>query len=291
MVNMLHYDNARADAVGTTANTPETIGTITFLPTTTDCHLLIVQDCSTATRTTAEATSGTFNIDFKALMPQTLVVPSGIGEGGAGATNINALWNVGKYIPLKLKDKANFGGASVTGTYEVNTPEPTSDMAAQFTLAYSVGSINKHFLQNRGLAIAGALKTPTMWMDREEDDDAGTTVTSFTHPNAISVPYWVSRIHAHGVMVNNDAVATAGEHILGDNELTGTLQGLDPMKPPLPAQWATLGTAAASEIQFGELINPMYIECPSNDITITPKTNIQSATTGAFQVVTSLYGF
>lgn len=66
--------------------------------------------------------------------------------------------------------------------------------------------------------MSGALKTPIAWAAQEEDDDAGTTVTAFDHPNDINIPHWVSRICAHGVMVNNDAVATAGELIMGDNE-------------------------------------------------------------------------
>ena len=290
-MGILHYDVVRADVVGTTADTPETIGTIQLLPETSDVHLLFIQDVSTATRTSAEATSGTFNFNFRSLLNDILVVPSAFGEGGTGATNINGAWCNGKFIPLRVNKKADLGNARITGTYEVNLPEPTSDMAAQFMLAYSVGGIDKNFLANRGLAQSGALKTAISWCDREEDDNVGPTVTAFAHTNAITVPHWVSRVTAVGNMANNDAIASANEHFLADVEFTGTMQGLDPMHTPVPAAWAVAGTPAASEIQFGELISPMYIEAPQTDVTMQPNTNLQASTSAGVQIVTSLYGF
>ena len=108
----------------------------------------------------------------------------------------------------------------------------------------------------------------------------------------MTVPYWVSRIVAVGQQFNPDAVATAGEHVMGDVQLGGTMQGLDPMYLPLIARHASLGTAQNHDLQFGEIIYPFYVEPPTTaNVTITGTANLQQVTSGDNQVITTFYGF
>ena len=64
---MLHYQRVGADAVGTTAATYETVGTITLPSNATNVHAMIFQNASTATMTTAEAVHGQFIVNPRSL--------------------------------------------------------------------------------------------------------------------------------------------------------------------------------------------------------------------------------
>ena len=54
---------------------------------------------------------------------------------------------------------------------------------------------------------------------------------------------------------------------------------------------ASLGTAPGHPHQFGEVIRPMYIECPEADVSLDFTAVIESTTSGVYQQIVSLYGF
>ena len=292
---MLKYDYVAADAVGTTASTPEEIGTIQLLPEAKEVKFVLVQGANTGTSTTAEATSGKININWRSLCADQWELPIGIGSGGLGATNHNGRMDPGKLVPYNMGEVISgkgIGNARITFHYEALHPEPTADMAAQAFLAYSVGSVPDAVLANRGMAIAGGLKSKIGWTDFLYDDAIGTATSEAVDRRTCTVPSRVTRVVAFGQQFNQDAVSTAGEHVLGRVQLGGTMQGLDPMYLPLQAKHASLGTAQNNALEFGEIIYPFYVEPPSNaDVTFTGTAQLQQVTSGDNQIITSFYGF
>ena len=61
---------------------------------------------------------------------------------------------------------------------------------------------------------------------------------------------------------------------------------------PLQAVHAGLGTVVNANLEFGEMIYPMYLEPPNNaDVTLTGTAQLQQVTSGDNQVITTFYGF
>jgi len=288
MPNILHYDTINKDAVGSTAGSVETVGTLKSSAEATDIVAFLLQAASTGTMTTGEALSGKFILEPGSLAYDNLEVNIGRGIGGAPATNEGQLTDYGLYLPFMPVIK-QVGNKQVIVKFDALNPEPTSEMCAQASMLFTEGSIDYSVLDNRGIGIEG-LKTRIRWSGVATEPDVG-DAASEAFPESITVPSWVKKIVAIGLQYNSDAVPTAGEHLVGYVELTGTIPGLYPMRVPFPAAWATLGTTAEMPDMGGlQVILPMYIENPGVDSTVNLTAHINNTLSGVGQLVVTLYG-
>ena len=285
---MLHYQRVGADTVGTTIATPEAVGTITIPSNATNVHAFIFQAGSTATQTTAEAVHGEFEVNPRSIGTQTFTVLSGHGCGAGAATNEGPIYDPGLFYLYK-PTSGSVANEQVTFRYDALAPEPTTEMYVQAFLLSSNGGIDTAVLKNRGEPL-NALSSYSNWSDTAWDADIG-DVVSEQFANNISVPANVSLIHAITVVVNGDAVYTAGEHLAGYLTLSGTIPDLYPMDVPIPLQWATLGTNVDWGINSGiAQTYPLYIPGTGKNETINITANIAAATSGAMQVAVCLHG-
>lgn len=202
--------------------------------------------------------------------------------------NAGSLADEGQFIPYQVPNGVSVANETLTFSYDAHIPEPTPEVCAQVFVLTSNGGINEAVLANRGVGL-GALRTKSSWWDTASDADIG-NAASEAFAESITVPGYVSLITAIGVAVQNDAVPTAEEHLMGYLELSGTIPALDPMKVPFEAQGPTDGTSAENHEGGRMCIYPLHIPGTKKNETIDITAVIESTLSGVTAMHVTLFG-
>jgi hypothetical protein len=278
----IHFDLVDADAVGATTGSPQTIGTVTTSADCTDILAVFGQSVSTGTRTTAEALQGLFILNPQGVLPEQITWQDRHAGGGGQATNLQGYMNRGSIVPLMPKT-SNLANRSMVFSFDTAI-ESTSEYWAQAGVMYAEGGYPVEVMQNRD-----KVATRISWSGHFGNAAVGTALSeAFT--NTLRIPSWVSEIVAIEINVMTDAVVTAAEHLGGYVEFAGTLPSTFPMKYPIPARGASLGTAADGDIESYSSIYPAYWRLPPVDLTITGTLIVDAVSTGENNVSVTLYG-
>jgi len=276
MTQVLHYNQVAADALATDINVLENVGTITLGSNTKFLYGMYFQAVSSSVETAAEAVQGSWTVNAASLAPQTLNFICSRGTGGGCATNEGQLVDNGLFLPWYTTNN-HFANAQITSQFEGEIAFTTEYAAQFFTMESEDQLFNMHVLQNFGTQ-PNAIKTPTNFAHTATEPDWGNALAE-TFPENLTIPAWVDCVTAIGIGLNNIAAPTTAEHTLGYIELGGTYPGLYPMKIPIPAFWATLGTPVDRSESGKQLILPMCLPGTHRNETIIPTINLQQVLT------------
>ena len=145
---MLHYQTINADALGTTAGTRESIGSITIPSNATNLWGLYAQTVGTSVTTAAEAVSGKFILEMASLGKKTLQFMAPQGIGGSPATNIPPTFDYGIFHPYRSTTGNAVANETLNFYYDALDPEPTEEKCVQISILSSNGGINQDVLKN-----------------------------------------------------------------------------------------------------------------------------------------------
>lgn len=279
----LFYKTLRADTLGTTALSIESIGEITFNKYATRLIALLAQVVSTGGLTTAEALMGKIIIDSQDLRINGLEIDAGTNLGGGPSTNEQAVC----VPPVKINLLRECSGGNKVGfRYDAIVPEPTSEVACQITAIYDDGDVPDEVVE----AILRGFPLVTDHFMTGADDEIGDALSEDLD-DTFDIPGAFTKLNRVIVNVSPDAVGTAEEHFLGCVNLAGpntTLPDILPQEIPLPALNPTLGTAIGIPVQAKLIDFPLWIDKGVNTQTIAPNVLLNQVTTGANAVSVSL---
>ena len=280
----LHYRTIATDLVGSANGAVETIGTIETSSLATDICAFVLGKANSGVRTAAETFQGEFIINPGELSKDLLTIQSGVADGGGPATQIQGFVEYPKWVPYKPTTTESVAKKQIIFQYD-STIEGTAEHCAQVSVVYAEGPYPTDVMQN-----VEDLVTPITWAGSTTEPDAGNAVLE-AFPDTIVVPGWVDEIVAVGITISPDAILTTAQHWVSYVEITGTIEGLDPMQIPISTIHAALaGTCVVKGVICNEYILPMYIDIKSSY----PKTLYFTYNTDAIHslgaVTVTLYG-
>lgn len=277
---MLHSDVVRADAVGTTAEARETVGTITFNKFAKSLIALVFQAISTGTRTAAEANLGTFFLTSSALGISDFEIDAGLSDGAAPATNIAPYIGYSKTVPVDYQVNSN---DQLTVEFAAETPEPTSDIAAQMFAIYSDGKTPADIIE----CVRRGLMPNIHDAKTANDDEIGDALQEELDESPLQIPSRFTKVVGYSVSVSPDALLTDGEIFLGDLEIRGSVL-VTPQRWPIPFFGAELGTKVGAAVQGLHYEQAIYIDKGNGNENFNLLINLLETQTGAMGVNVSL---
>lgn len=277
---MLHSDVVRADAVGTAAEAKEAVGTITFNKFAKSLVHMYFMAMSSGTRTTAEANLGTFFVTSDALGISNFEIDAGIADGAAPATNMGAyICNIVS-IPVDFAINSN---DQIDVEFAAETPEPTSDIAAQFFAVYSDGSTPPDIIEalNRDFIV------PVKDSKNANDDEIGDSTQEELDESPVQIASRFTEVVAMTHSVSPDALLTDSEIFFGDIEIRSSVI-VSPQRWPLIAFGAELGAAVGKAVEAGTRKQTIYINKGSGNENFNIFINLLETQTGAMALNVSL---
>lgn len=273
----LHYDRVAIDAVGALLGARDDIGTITLNNAAKRIVGLIIQDVLTAIPTTAEAYLGKIHVSSTDAQLVNFVTDSAIVHAGVSATNAGGKQVHTRFVPLDIQGD-DLPKADITFEYEVEAPDGGSTIACAVFLVYTDGDVPADILEALWKRY---MPFPVRQSKIANDDELGDALIE-VYDDLITFEGKHTEIIGYRGSLVNDALLTAGEHALAYCELSqgGTLLDLNPMKLPLPAWNAELGTQIDNPDRWAEEW-PLYISKGNGKEDIQPEFHIQQVTTGA----------
>lgn len=279
----LYSDVVTAAAVGATAGTYDSVGTITLRA---DAKYLygFWVSAATATSTAAEAVSGSLKISSPDLGigDQTFSCPP--YNGGAPATNIGFTCNAAEFIPMFKKVA---GKTTINIYFSSNLPDPTGATSVVVGCVYEAGIDGK---QIPGEVMKTWPYMAPVGVGGVNQSKAAITTVAATAIGDVTIPGWASEIigFKHYMIPN---LMTAGEEVNGYVEYTSTIPDFSPQKWPLAfAVNAPLGTpvgAGAAPIEVPSFAT--YFPKSSQNETISAKVALNVAITTGHPVVSTVY--
>lgn len=285
-----HIKEVSTDAVGTTINSPETVGTIApegqkgenirILG-------LINRAINTGTVTSAEALLGKFIYSGAAYDLVDYEVPAGLNYGAAPATNIAPMEVRETFQPLMKQ--GNFVESDITIKYDAVQPEPTPEVLGQSFLVYDSGEMPQELVDKwldfgiRGVA-------PTHQICRTGNDDEIGDTDGEVLDNSVTMDSKYNYLVAVQTEFAPDALLTDNEMAGGDLELSANISGIGPLKIPLPAYHGELGTKVGAPLMAQPLITPIWVDKSGINMTMNAAANLVQVTSGAFAAQYGVFG-
>jgi len=261
-------------AQGGTADTFDTVGTVTLSNKATHVHGLLI-NWAAAVRTAAEAHACQLRWSSadNGIGNQTMTVHG--NTGGAPATNIQA---VGQKQTLLSLDLPVSGNSKFDFEVSSHAPDPTGTIDVGVSVLYSDG--NKGDMRNWW-------PFPIPGIGSDTEALAAATATTDTAITNLEVPGWADVITGFYIAVVPDAAITAADPILPIVTFRSSFENFDPQEYIGPSIHGYLGTAVGSGVDSppGWII-PTYIPTNSNaNGTITPY--VKFLTTSATNIAVS----
>lgn len=272
------------DAVGTTANTPEAIGTVTLNSKARRVIGFIFQAVGSGTKTPTEATLGTFVVTSADLDLVDYEITSLNAFGAPPATNSEADMPFPQIVPVMKS--GDFDGSSISFQYNAELPEPTEDMAAQAFVIYDDGTTPQRVI-DRLFSGYGAMNYPVNQSKSSNLPTAG-SATSAALTDTINIEGKFTTVNNYVCVIVPDAAETDSEPLLGYIEWTSSYTGITPLKTPIPALGSELGTKVGKATNPKPIVLPLWVPKGTKKEQFTPTLKLLGTTSGAFAINVSL---
>ena len=265
-------------AIGGTADTFDSVGTITLSDKASHVHAFLVSWAEASARTADEAVNAQLRWSSadNGMGNQTFTLVG--GTGGGPATNIAPVGRQQTLIPLDIPVAGN---SKFDFEFSSHAPDPTGTNDVAIAVLFNDGELGQ-------LGQWWPSMIPCKGMDTEAN--GAVTTTTDTALTALDVPGWADHITGFYFQLVPDAAQTDADPVVPTFTLRASFRDFDPQEYVGPSISTPLGTAVGDGLIVWGVHIPVYIPIRSTaNQTITPYVKFTTTSAAAIAVTADVY--